>query len=116
MTPRRVNRTGALPAWHHLHWRCLLRAIRLDDVHITSKLDNVKESRAEGFPRVHHMELAANSAMPDPGPLSEQERRTLGAPSGFSGHIEAAGDLIDLGLIEAACDQLQDALDRTDGG
>jgi spore maturation protein CgeB len=34
------------------------------------------------------MELAANPALPDPGPLSESERKVLGGPVGFIGHWE----------------------------
>ncbi len=72
-----------------IHWRQLLRSLPLYQVHITSNLHNVQEFRALGFPHVHHMELAANSALRDPGPISPQERRALGGPVGFIGHWEA---------------------------
>ncbi len=41
---------GLSPALR-LHWRYLLRAMRLYDVHITSNLHNVRELRDAGFPR-----------------------------------------------------------------
>jgi hypothetical protein len=73
---------------HRTHWRFLRRTIREYDLHITSNLWNVDEFRAAGFPRVVHMELAANPAVRDPGELPEPERRRLGAPVGFIGHWE----------------------------
>lgn len=89
--------------FQRLHWRFLLKSLPLYDVHVTSNLHNVEEFRAEGFPHVHHMELAANPAVPDPGPLSEEERRVLGGPIGFIGHREAnteraLGHLVRAGL------------------
>jgi hypothetical protein len=76
---------------HALHWRHLLRGLRLYDVHITSNLHNVKEFEALGLPHVHHMELAANPVFPvDPPPVPEAERRKLGAAVGFIGHWEEA--------------------------
>ena len=71
-----------------IHWRYLLRSLDLYHVHITSNLHNVKEFRERGFRRVHHMELAANPAVRDPGPLSAEERMRLGGPVGFIGHWE----------------------------
>jgi spore maturation protein CgeB len=73
---------------HRAHWRFLRRSIRMYDVHITSNLYNVEEFRSAGFPVVVHMELAANPAIRDPGPIPEPERRSLGAPVGFIGHWE----------------------------
>jgi hypothetical protein len=73
---------------HRLHWRFLLRGLRLYHVHITSNLHNVKEFQALGLPHVYHMELAANPAFPQPTPVPEAERRALGAPVGFIGHWE----------------------------
>ena len=73
---------------HRLHWRFLRRTIREYDLHITSNLWNVEEFRREGFPRVVHMELAANPAIRDPGEIPEAERRALGGPVGFIGHWE----------------------------
>jgi len=73
---------------HRLHWRFLRRALPLYDVHITSNLYNVEEFRRAGFPLVAHMELAANPAVPDPGPIDAAERERLGAPVGFIGHWE----------------------------
>ncbi len=73
---------------HRLHWRFLLRGMRLYDVHITSNLHNVKEFRELGLPHVHHMELAANPAFPEPTPVPEAERCALGAHVGFIGHWE----------------------------
>lgn len=75
-------------AIHRLHWRYLRRTIAEHDLHITSNLWNVEEFRQAGFPRVVHMELAANPAVPDPGELSEAERAVLGGPVGFIGHWE----------------------------
>ena len=71
-----------------IHWRHLLRSLPIYDVHITSNHHNVQEFRALGFPHVYHMELAANSAVRDPGPISPEERRALGGPVGFIGHWE----------------------------
>lgn len=85
-----------------LHWRHLLRALPLYDVHITSNLHNVREFREAGFPRVHHMELAASAAMQEPGPISEDERRRLGAAVGFIGHWEPATEQLMLQLLRNA--------------
>jgi hypothetical protein len=76
---------GLLP---RLHWRFLRRTIGWYDLHITSNLWNVDEFRQAGFPRVVHMELAANPAVRDPGEIPEAERRALGGPVGFIGHWE----------------------------
>lgn len=76
--------------WHRLHWRLLLRGLPYYDLHITSNLHNVREFRQHGFRRVHHMELAANEAIPQPAPPSDDERRVLGGPVGFIGHWEPA--------------------------
>lgn len=73
---------------HRLHWRFLLRTLRDYDIHVTSNLWNVEEFRQAGFPRVVHMELAANPALRDPGELAPAERERLGAPVGFIGHWE----------------------------
>lgn len=73
---------------HQLHWRYLLRGLRLYHVHFTSNLHNVKEFRELGLPEVHHMELAANPIYPAPEPVPEAERRALGAQIGFIGHWE----------------------------
>src|SRR5262245_2828577 len=75
---------------HALHWRHLLRGLRLYDLHFTSNLHNVREFRESGLPEVHHMELAANPIYPDPAPVPEAERRALGAQVGFIGHWEQA--------------------------
>jgi hypothetical protein len=84
---------------HKVHWRYLLRSLDLYDVHITSNLHNVRELRAAGFPHVLHMELAANPAVRDPGPLSEAERGVLGAPVGFIGHFEPVTEDLVLHLV-----------------
>jgi hypothetical protein len=73
---------------HQLHWRFLLRGLRLYHLHITSNLHNVKEFQDLGLPAVHHMELAANPVFPEPEPVPEAERRALGAEVGFIGHWE----------------------------
>jgi hypothetical protein len=73
---------------HALHWRFLLRGLRLYDLHVTSNLHNVREFQQLGLPHVQHMELAANPAFPDPEPVPEAERRSLGAAVGFIGHWE----------------------------
>jgi hypothetical protein len=75
---------------HQLHWRFLLRGLRLYHLHFTSNLHNVKEFEHLGLPSVHHMELAANPVFPDPAPVAEAERRALGAQAGFVGHWEEA--------------------------
>jgi hypothetical protein len=74
--------------FHSLHWRYLLRELPRYDLYLTSNAHNVREFRERGFAPVHHMELAANPAVRDPGPLDEQERRRLGGPVGFIGHHE----------------------------
>lgn len=80
--------------WRHpgvllaLHWRYLLRVLPRHDLFVTSNLHNVREFRERGLTPVHHMELAANPAVRDPGPIAEEERRSLGAPVGFIGHFE----------------------------
>lgn len=71
-----------------LHWRYLLRTLPLYDVYVTSNLHNVREMQEEGLSPVHHMELAANESIRDPGPLSEAERKEIGGPVGFIGHWE----------------------------
>jgi hypothetical protein len=73
---------------HRLHWRFLRRTLPHYDVHVTSNLWNVDEFRQAGFPRVVHMELAANPAVRDPGEVPAAERAKLGAPVGFIGHWE----------------------------
>jgi hypothetical protein len=73
---------------HDLQWRFLLRGLPLYHIHFTSNLHNVQEFRELGFSQVHHMELAANPAFPEPAPVPETERRALGAPVGFIGHWE----------------------------
>ena len=73
---------------HGLHWRFLLRGLRLYHVHFTSNLHNVKEFKEIGLPEVHHMELAANPIFPPPMPVPEAERLALGAQAGFIGHWE----------------------------
>jgi hypothetical protein len=73
---------------HRAHWRFLRRTLREYDLHITSNLWNVDEFRQAGFPRVVHMELAANPAVRDPGEIPEAERRALGGAVGFIGHWE----------------------------
>ena len=80
-----------LRGWQQdLHWRFLRRVLGEYDLYITSNWWNVDEFRAAGFPRVVHMELAANPAVRDPGAVSEAERRALGGPVGFIGHWEPA--------------------------
>jgi hypothetical protein len=73
---------------HRLHWRFLRRTLADYDLHVTSNLWNVEEFRRAGFPRVAHMELAANPAVRDPGALDPAERERLGGPVGFIGHWE----------------------------
>jgi hypothetical protein len=100
-TFRRLRREGAplfvyhntddwkLNGWvHRLHWRFLRRVLAEYDLHITSNLWNVDEFRAAGFPRVVHMELAANPAVRDPGEIPASQRAELGGPVGFIGHWE----------------------------
>jgi spore maturation protein CgeB len=77
---------------HRLHWRFLRRTLADYGLHITSNLWNVEEFRAVGFPRVVHMELAANPALRDPGAIPEHERRALGGPVGFIGHWEPVSE------------------------
>jgi hypothetical protein len=78
-----------LHGWlHAVHWRFLRRTLRDYDLHITSNLWNVDEFRQAGFPRVVHMELAANPLIREAGKIPESERRALGAPVGFIGHWE----------------------------
>ncbi len=78
-----------LSGWtHRLHWRFLRRTLAEYGLHVTSNLWNVDEFRAAGFARVVHMELAANPALRDPGPIAEVERAALGGPAGFIGHWE----------------------------
>lgn len=84
---------------HGLHWRFLRRALRGYDLHITSNLWNVDEFRQAGFPRVVHMELAANPAIRDPGEIPASERRALGGPVGFIGHWEPVTERTLLHLV-----------------
>jgi len=77
---------------HQLHWRFLLRGMRLYHLHFTSNLHNVKEFHDLGLPSVHHMELAANPVFPEPEPVSEAQRPVLGAEVGFIGHWEPASE------------------------
>ncbi len=84
---------------HRLHWRFLVRGLPLYDVHVTSNLHNVREFRERGLPEVHHMELAANPALPPPEPIPEEERRALGGPVGFIGHWEPATEAALLHLL-----------------
>jgi hypothetical protein len=102
-TMRRLKRaSGAILVYHNtddwkltgfvhaMHWRFLRRSLRSYDIHITSNLHNAKEFQEAGLPLVVHMELAANSALQNPGHLSEGERKAVGAPVGFIGHWEPA--------------------------
>jgi hypothetical protein len=77
-----------------VHWRYLMRTLDWYDVHVTSNLHNVREFRERGFANVHHMELAANPAIADPGEIPEEQRRRLGAPVGFVGHWEPATEAL----------------------
>ncbi len=86
---------------HWLHWRFLLRGLRDYDVHITSNLHNVEEFRRDGLPRVYHMELCANRAVPEPSPMTAEERAAVGAPVGFIGHWEPYTEELLLHLIRA---------------
>src|SRR5262245_2087412 len=102
--PRTLRRLRALPGvllvyhntddWrgrdrlHALHWRYLLRGLRRYDLYVLSNAHNIAEFREAGLRPVHHMELAANPVIRDPGALSEAERRRIGAPVGFIGHFE----------------------------
>jgi spore maturation protein CgeB len=86
---------------HRLHWRFLRRTIRDYDLHITSNLWNVEEFRRAGFARVVHMELAANPALRDPGPVPEAARAALGGPVGFIGHWEPVTERRILHLVRA---------------
>jgi hypothetical protein len=74
--------------FHAIHWRYLLRELSRYDLYVLSNLHNVREFREEGLVPVHHMELAANPAIRDPGPIEAEERRRLGGPVGFVGHWE----------------------------
>jgi len=100
-TLRRLRRTPGLRLAYHntddwrgrdrlhaLHWRYLLRGLRLYDLYVLSNAHNVAEFREAGLVPVHHMELAANPVIHDPGALPEAERRRLGAAVGFVGHYE----------------------------
>ena len=82
-----------------VHWRFLLRALRLYDLHITSNYYNAEEFRQAGFPRVHHMELAAHPGIRAPASITEEDRRRLGSPVGFIGHWETATELLMLHLL-----------------
>lgn len=86
---------------NRLHWRFLRRTIADYDLHVTSNLWNVDEFRAAGFARVVHMELAANPAVRDPGPLPPGERERLGGPVGFIGHWEPVTERRILRLVRA---------------
>jgi len=74
--------------FHAVHWRYLLRGLPHYDLWVLSNAHNVREFREAGFAPVHHMELAANPAIRDPGEIPEDERQRLGAPVGFVGHWE----------------------------
>jgi hypothetical protein len=74
--------------FHAIHWRYLLRELPRYDLYVLSNLHNVREFREQGLGPVHHMELAANPAIRDPGPIPDEERRRLGGPVGFIGHWE----------------------------
>lgn len=82
-----------------LHWRYLLRSLPEYDAHITSNRHNVEEFRALGFPHVHHMELAANPTIQHPEEISDERRRSLGAPVGFIGHWEPETERMLLHLV-----------------
>jgi hypothetical protein len=73
---------------HAVHWRYLLRELPHYHLYVLSNAHNVREFREAGLGPVHHMELAANPEIRDPGPIAEDERRRLGAPVGFVGHHE----------------------------
>ena len=73
---------------HAVHWRYLLRELPHYDLYVLSNAHNVREFREAGLGPVHHMELAANPAVRDPGPIPDEERRRLGAAVGFVGHYE----------------------------
>jgi hypothetical protein len=75
--------------------------------------------------RVDHLELACHPRIVDPGPISVEDRRRLGAPIGFIGHREAATERMILRLVRdgivvkiyghnwekaEACDELQDVI------
>ena len=79
--------------------RYLLSGLDLYDVHVTSNLHNARELREAGYARVHHMELAANPAIAHPGPISEEDRRALGAGVGFIGHWEPVTERLMLHLL-----------------
>src|SRR5262245_14651916 len=113
--PRTLRRLRALPGvrlvyhntddWrgrdrlHALHWRYLLRGLRRYDLYVLSNAHNVAEFREVDLRPVHHMELAANPAIRDPGALSEAERRRLGAPVGFIGHYEPETERLLLAVV-----------------
>jgi len=82
-------------------WRFLLKSIRDYDVHVTSNFHNVREFREEGFPHVHHMELASDPGLRPPAEISEEDRRKLGAPVGFIGHWEPYTEGLMQRLVEA---------------
>lgn len=112
-TLRALRRQGLTLVYHNtddwkaqtplqgLHWRFLLRALPLYDVHITSNLHNVREFQAEGFPRVLHMELAANEAIRCDEPPDPAQRARLGAAAGFIGHWEPDTERSILALVDA---------------
>jgi hypothetical protein len=74
--------------FHRVHWRYLLRELSRYDLYVLSNAHNVREFREAGLGPVHHMELAANPAIRDPGPIPDEERHRLGGPVGFVGHYE----------------------------
>jgi hypothetical protein len=82
-----------------IHWRYLMRTLGAYDMYFTSNIHNVREFREAGLSRVHHMELAANPAILAPERISEEDRRTLGAPVGFIGHWEIATERLILYLV-----------------
>jgi hypothetical protein len=87
-----------------LYWRYLLRSLPLYDVHITSNLHNVEEFRNQGFPEVHHMELAANSTVAAPDPIPEEMRAGVAAEAGFVGHWEPETERLLLHLVKGGVD------------
>ena len=89
---------------HRMHRRFLIRGFNEYDLHITSNLHNAREFREAGLARVHHMELAANEAVRDPGPIPDVERSALGGPVGFIGHWEETTERTLLHLVRGGID------------
>ena len=83
---------------HGAVWVLFLDAVGSASAQIADMLDFVEMAVAEGS-------LAGN------GPGGSGSGRL----NALISQIETAGDLVEAGMIDEACDQLQDAFNRTDG-